>query len=120
MNAAVQLRPLEPHETVGSTDIKWADGVFGKTIALSHSGMMIPQHAHAYPHVSVLVRGSVRAWADGKLLGDFVAPVGITIVANVKHTFLTLSNDTIILCVHDIGIAEAVEITGEHQFSGIV
>ena len=114
-----EFRPLRPEESVGTTDLRWADGVFGKTIALSHAGLVVPQHSHVYPHVSVLVRGKIRAWAGDNLLGDFEAPVGITIAALVKHKFLTLTEDVIILCVHDIGTAENVEIAEEHQFEGV-
>ena len=95
MNGMVgQLRSLRPEETVGTTDIKWADGVFGKTIALSRASMVVPQHSHVYPHVSVLVRGKVRVWAGDKELGDFEAPVGITIA--VSYTHLTLPTKRIV------------------------
>lgn len=118
-DAAGRLRQRHPEETVGTTDLRMADGVFAKTIALSHAGLVVPQHAHAFPHVSVLVRGKIRAWAGSKVLGDFEAPVGITIAAHVKHRFLTLTDDVIILCVHDIGTAENVEIEEEHQLEGV-
>lgn len=120
MKSAIgEVRPLKPDEKVESSDLKWANGVFGKTIVLPKSGLVVPQHAHTYPHVSVLVRGTIRAWAGGECLGDFTAPVGITIAAEIKHTFLTLTDDVIILCVHDIGTAEGVDIAEEHQFEGV-
>ena len=98
-----------------STEIKMADGVFTKSMVVRKEGTLIPQHSHRYSHVSVLVRGSVRVEADGRFLGAFDAPAGIVIAAGVKHLFETLVDDTIILCVHDIGTAEAVEIAEEHQ-----
>ena len=120
-----------------STEIKMADGVFTKSMVVRRAGTIIPQHSHAYAHISVLVRGAVRVTvggsdimgfatqdsvvrvtATGECFGDFTAPAGITIEAGVKHTFTTLADDTIILCVHDIGTAEGVEVLEEHQIVG--
>lgn len=98
-----------------TTDLRMADGVFAKTMVIHKAGTLIPQHAHRYDHVSVLVRGSVRLWRDGVLYGDAVAPVGITIEAEVKHLFQSLEDDTIVLCVHDIRDGEGVEIAEEHH-----
>jgi quercetin dioxygenase-like cupin family protein len=106
---------MELAEQPISTEIKMADGVFTKSMVVRKEGTLIPQHSHRYSHVSVLVRGSVRVEADGRFLGAFDAPAGIVIAAGVKHLFETLVDDTIILCVHDIGTAEAVEIAEEHQ-----
>ena len=102
-----------------STEIKMADGVFTKSMVVRRAGTIIPQHSHAYAHISVLVRGAVRVTATGECFGDFTAPAGITIKAGVKHTFTTLVNDVIILCVHDIGTAEGVEVLEEHQIVGM-
>ena len=98
-----------------STELHIADGVFVKTMVIQRAGTFVPQHAHVYAHVTVLVRGSIKAWKDGAFLGDFTAPVGITIPARAKHLFMSLEDHTILLCVHDIGTAEAVEIAEEHQ-----
>jgi quercetin dioxygenase-like cupin family protein len=106
---------MELAEQPISTEIKMADGVFTKSMVVPKARTLIPQHSHRYSHVSVLVRGKVRVVADGSFLGTFEAPAGIVIAARVKHLFETLVDDTIILCVHDIGTAEAVEIAEEHQ-----
>lgn len=102
-----------------TTDLRMADGVFAKTMVLQKAGAFIAQHSHAYAHVSVLVRGSLRVWRDGELWGDCVAPIGLTIDAGVKHTFLSLVDDTIVLCVHDIADGEGVDILEEHHLPGI-
>lgn len=98
-----------------TTDLRMADGVFAKTMVIQSAGVFVPQHAHRFAHISVLVRGSVRVWKDGVLWGDAVAPLGITIDARVMHTFQALVDDTIILCVHDIRDGEGVEIAAEHH-----
>lgn len=101
-----------------TTDLRMADGVFCKTIRVRKAHRFIPQHSHSFAHVSVVVRGAVRLWRDGVLGGDFQAPIGVTIAAHVKHLFETLEDETIILCVHDIGTAEGVKIDEEHQIVG--
>lgn len=98
-----------------TTDLRMADGVFAKTLAIQKAGTFVPQHAHTFPHVSCIVRGSVRVWKDGELDGDYRAPLGLLIKARVKHTFQSLQDDTIILCVHDIGTAENVSVEEENQ-----
>lgn len=109
------ISPLPVDEQPISTDIKMADGVFMKTMRVQKAGTLIPQHSHVFPHISNLVRGRMRVFADGKDMGVYEAPIGILIGAHIKHTFETLVDDTIVLCVHDIGTAEGVEIAEEHQ-----
>lgn len=94
-----------------------ADGVFIKTLVLDRDGLLVPQHAHSFAHVSVLVRGKIRVWRGEAYVGVFAAPAGITIAAHVKHTFVSLT-PAIILCVHDIGQAEGVSIEAEHHLEG--
>lgn len=96
------------------------DGVFVKEMFLARANTAVPQHAHTYAHTSYLVRGSVRAWAGAALLGDFHAPKPIEIAAHVKHTFMSLEDNTTILCIHNLNGAATVEIAAEHQFKGVV
>lgn len=101
-----------------STEIRMANGVFVKTMVVRKAGTIIPQHSHRFDHVSCLVRGSVRVVNDDEVLGDFTAPCGITIRAGVKHLIETTCDDVIVLCVHDIGVADGVEVLEEHQIVG--
>ena len=101
-----------------TTELFMADGIFAKSMVIQRANTVVPQHSHTYAHVSVLARGAVRLWKDEALVGDFHAPAGILIEARAKHTFMSLVDDTAILCVHDIGAAEAVSIEEEHQLVG--
>lgn len=92
-----------------------ADGVFIKQMLIAKAGTIIPQHAHKHYHMSMLATGSVRAWADGNLLGDSVAPAGIPIKAGVKHIFMSLEDNTIIYCIHRLHDTPGVEIAEEHH-----
>jgi hypothetical protein len=88
------------------------DGIFIKQMYLKEAGTMIPQHAHAYDHTSMLAKGRIRAWSGDELMGEYEAPAPIFIKARVKHTFLSLEPGTLIYCIHK---SEPV-IVEEHQF----
>jgi len=100
-----------------SVEIKMADDVFIKSYHVEKAETWMPQHSHAYDHTSMIARGAVRVWRDGFLMGDFIAPKGIMIEAHTKHMFMTLQDDTIIYCIHNISRSGEVEIDAEHQLS---
>jgi hypothetical protein len=93
------------------------DGVFVKQMYLRHSGTRVPQHAHVYPHTTMLAVGKLRVWKEGELLGDFVAPAPIYIEAKVKHTLQALEDHTLAYCIHRLHDTPQVEIHAEHQFA---
>ncbi len=102
-----------------TTDIKIVDGVFVKTMQCRHAGMVLPQHAHSYDHLSVIAAGAVRVFADDRLMGHFEAPHSLVIKARVKHRFETLVPGVLILCIHNARRAEdgEVAIHEEHHLS---
>lgn len=97
-------------------------GVYVKAYRVADAGTIIPQHAHTYDHISFLARGSVIvSHLDGET-GALVeetrhAPAAIRIPARVKHSFFTLSDDALILCVHNAAHGEAAEIHEEHALA---
>jgi len=76
-------------------------GVFAKTWTVQDSGTLLPQHSHHHPHISYVVSGAVRVWCGDEELGDFAAPCAIKIAAREMHSFLTLTDDVTILCIHN-------------------
>lgn len=92
-----------------------ADGVYIRQIVVAKANSLIPQHSHVYSHMTMLVKGSIRVWENGILKGDRAAPTGIFIKAGIKHSFLTLEDDTILYCIHNISRKGSVEIKEEHQ-----
>jgi quercetin dioxygenase-like cupin family protein len=108
-----EIAPEQPY----GVEIKMADGIFVKQMAIPRAGTIIPQHSHKYDHLSMLARGSVRVWRDGADKGVFHAPTGITIPAGCKHTFRSLEDNTVLYCVHRIDRADEVEILEEHQIT---
>ena len=98
-------------------DLVLYGGIFLKTWTVQDAGTLIPQHAHAYDHITYLVSGTLRAWRDGELLGDFHAPAALKIPARSLHKFLTLTDGAVFACIHAVGDAEDVEIAKEHLLS---
>lgn len=92
------------------------DDIAIKQIRLDKKGHMVPQHVHTYGHHSMLARGSIRAWADGELLGDFVAPRPIFIAAGKQHTFLALEDGTLLYCIHNLHGESGVTLIAEAEF----
>ena len=107
---------LEPIE-LPEVEFSIQDGIFIKQMYMYRSGIYVPQHSHKYSHSSMLARGSVRCWKDGKLFGDFTAPTPINIDAGVKHTFMSLEPDTIIYCIHRTDRTGEVEIKDNHELN---
>ena len=82
-------------------------GVYVKEMLTPDAGTIIPQHSHAYPHLSYLAAGAVEVTQDGQAMGVVEAPAAIRIPAGVKHTFKTLHPWTLILCIHSVALGEA-------------
>ena len=79
-----------PNQPVG--DLTLYAGIFLKTWSVSDAGTVLPQHSHEFPHLSLIVRGSVRVQCGDNDLGEFHAPATIKIAAHTFHTFLTLTD----------------------------
>lgn len=110
--------PDQPTET----DIKLVDGVFIKRMVFKRVGMVVPQHAHSYDHLSTCAGGSAAVQADGVSMGILRAGDVIVIRAGVKHLFTTLEPNTVILCIHNTERTGEVEVFDEHHlaFAGSV
>ena len=102
---------LQPH----GGEFALGDDIFVKQMMLDEAGMLVPQHAHRYDHTSMLAVGRIHAWADQQDLGEFKAPAAIFIKKGVKHTFLSLEDNVVIYCIHNVSRSGEIEIAEEHQ-----
>jgi hypothetical protein len=78
-------------------------GIFCKTWHVADVGTLLPQHAHEHAHLTLLIRGSVRIWRGDDLDGDYYAPATLKIPAQQMHSFLTLTDNCILACIHAVG-----------------
>lgn len=92
-----------------------ADGVWINQIEVADAGTVLPQHSHVHPHVTSVTKGSVRLECSGEDPVVYSAPAQVIIPALVKHLFITLTDDVILLCIHRIDRTGIVEISEEHQ-----
>lgn len=95
-----------------------SDGVGTMQIEVPDAGSLIPQHSHEYEHITLIAKGSIRAWKDGEYLGEFNAPSRIIVPAHSKHTFETLVDDVLLYCIHNVERSGKIEIAEEHQIVG--
>lgn len=87
-----------------------SDGVFIKPMVLKFAGIMVAQHSHKYAHTSYIATGAIRVWKNGEWIGDFRAPYGIEIPAEIMHEFLSLEDNTQVLCIHNVSRTGDVEV----------
>jgi quercetin dioxygenase-like cupin family protein len=84
-------------------------GIYYKQYRVADAGTLIPQHSHEWPHLTALLQGSVRVYRADEPLGDYHAPAVVQIPAGVFHTFLTLTPDACLACIHNADHVEADE-----------
>lgn len=95
--------------------VPMVDGVKVMPVVIPMRDTILPQHSHPYDHISFVCSGEVDVWADDAYLGQFNAPASIVIKAGVKHKFQTLSDNTIIACIHNASRRGAVEFNDDHH-----
>lgn len=97
------------------TTIFEAEGLYVKQIVIPRALSYVPQHAHALSHLTMLAVGTVNVWRDGEYDGRFVAPFGLYIEAGVKHMFQTLTDNTVLYCIHELTSPDALKVLAEHN-----
>jgi quercetin dioxygenase-like cupin family protein len=79
-----------------------ANGVAIKQLAIKDKGTVVFQHKHEYDHVSLISVGGIQVWINGARQDDVTAPDALTIKANVEHEFVTIEDNTVLYCIHNI------------------
>lgn len=87
-------------------------GLYFRSIVIPKAGMIADQHVHDHDHATYIGSGKIRAWGDGKFIGEFEAGRAVGVKAGVYHKFQALEDGTRLTCVHDIASAESVKAKG--------
>ena len=110
MRALVEI-PLA--DACTTTAIRCADGIHTEAVRIFKAGAKTGYHAHAYDHTTVIVRGSVEAFADGEPLGRFGEMESLLIRAGALHQFTALEDDTTFVCVHNVSRTGDIDTVGD-------
>jgi len=91
------------------TEVALYAGVFVKVWSVQDAGTLIPQHAHAFDHMTLVMRGAVRVWRDDEMTGDVHAPAIIRVPAHTMHRFLALTSGCVLACIHNVDHLDAAD-----------
>jgi hypothetical protein len=71
-----------------------------KWIKLHETGHSVVQHVHPHDHATIVTRGSVSVFVDGKALGAYQEGEAIMIEANKRHMIVALEPGATFWCIH--------------------
>src|SRR4051794_31540299 len=60
-------------------DLTLYAGIFCKVWTVPDADTVVPQHAHAHPHLTLLIAGTARVWCNNEYLGELTAPAVVKI-----------------------------------------
>jgi len=83
-------------------EFREVDDIWIRSYTLAKAKTVISQHVHEHDHATIVSRGTVEAWQDGEILGQYTAPAVITIPAGKKHQFMALTDDVVLCCLHNL------------------
>jgi hypothetical protein len=98
IRANPNYKRVEP-EYVEFTEV---DDIWVRTYTVSKAKTIISQHVHTHDHITLVSNGSVEAWQDGELMGQFNAPAVIRRPAGKKHAFKALTDNVLLSCLHNL------------------
>jgi hypothetical protein len=110
--------PVPPDDQPYGIEVHSADGVWLKQTLVPRAGTVLPQHTHLWDHLTMIAVGSVLLWKDGVLDGRYDAPSGITIRAGVAHEVQTLTDNTVLWCIHGLHSEEAQQVLRQYDLDG--
>lgn len=108
-----ELTGMPLDEACTHATVSVADGIHTEAVRIFKAGTQTGYHVHVYDHTTIIVRGAIEAFADGKPLGRFGEMQSLLIKAGVKHQFSALADDTTFVCVHNVSRTDAIETTAE-------
>lgn len=99
------------------------DDIWVRAYTLAKAKSVIAQHIHAHDHITLVSSGTVEAWQDGELLGEFVAPAVVTIPAGKRHAFKALTDGVVLCCLHNLrgtGLESPEILDKENSYASLV
>ena len=78
------------------------DDMWVRSYTMSKAKTVLSQHVHTHDHITLVSHGTVEAWQDGELLGQYKAPAVIKIPAGKKHAFTAVTDNVMLCCLHNL------------------
>ena len=78
------------------------DDMWVRSYTVPKAKTVLSQHVHAHDHITLVSHGTIEAWQDGVLLGQFKAPAVIKIPAGKKHAFTSVTDDVMLCYLHNL------------------
>lgn len=97
-------------------EMKIVDNVFVKMIPLKNIGDKVEGHAHEFDHITLLSVGSVRMKHDN---GEdfYTAPCLIVTKKGISHEFTSLTDFSLLCCIHAIRDGDGIDDIASPQIS---
>jgi quercetin dioxygenase-like cupin family protein len=85
-------------------------GLYFRSVLLPKAFTRIPQHVHPYDHATLVASGLVRVIVNGTTDGHtYKAGEAIEIKAHQEHYFISLADNTRLVCIHHTESAIAAQ-----------
>jgi quercetin dioxygenase-like cupin family protein len=78
------------------------DDIWIRSYTIKKVNNVLAQHVHEHDHATIVSRGTIEAWQDGEILGQFTGPAVVKIPAGKKHFFKALTDDVVLCCLHNL------------------
>ena len=84
-------------------------GIYAKAYRVPDAGTLLPQHSHVTSHLTALTSGAVRVFVGNDNGTYYEAPALIKIDALTFHSFVTVSDNVGLICIHNADHLDADE-----------
>jgi quercetin dioxygenase-like cupin family protein len=100
--ATVRENPAYKEVQLNYIEFAEVDDIWVRAYSIEKAKTVIVQHVHSHDHMTLVSRGTVEAWQDGELLGEYKAPAIVKIPAGKKHAFIAVTDDVVLCCLHNL------------------
>jgi hypothetical protein len=99
---AIRANPAYKEVQLDYIEFAEVDDIWVRAYSVPKANSVIAQHVHEHDHVTLVSRGTIEAWQDGELLGEFKAPSIVKIPAGKSHAFTAVTDDVVLCCLHNL------------------
>jgi len=99
---AIRTNPAYKEVPLDYIEFAEVDDIWVRAYSIAKAKTIIAQHVHEHDHITLVSRGTIEAWQDGELLGEFKAPALVKIPAGKSHAFTAMTDDVMLCCLHNL------------------